>query len=263
MRIPVYHLDVFTDHILSGNPAAVCLLDSWLDDRRLQQVAAENNLSATAFTVPISGSYEIRWFTSLCEIRLCGHATVASAYVLLTRFHPESNSLLFRTKFRGDLEVIRQKELMCIGLPPMTARACSAPEGLSDALGLKASPAELFEANDTYVLVLESEELVRKVAPNSQALMRFHPHAVAVTGPGSDCDYVCRYFAPGYGLPEDPATGSLQGSLAPYWAHRLDRSQLHARQVSERGGELWCDVEHNRVLVKGMCVLTMEATLEI
>jgi PhzF family phenazine biosynthesis protein len=263
MRIPVFHLDVFTDRPFSGNPAAVCFLDSWLDDDRLRKVAAENNLPATAFLVPVSGSYELRWFTSVCEIRLCGHASVASAYVLFTRFAPQADSILFRTKFHAELKVIRQGDLCCLRLPAMRRESCSPPNGLFEALGLKSSPVEVLEANNTYLLILGDEGAVRAVAPNFSELEKFHPHAVAVTAGGSESDYACRYFAPGYGIPEDSATGSLQCSLAPYWAQRLGRSELVVRQISERSGELWCDVEDNHVVVKGKCVLTMEAALEI
>ena len=263
MRIPLFHVDAFSDKPWSGNPAAVCLLDSWLDDGQLRKVAAENNLSATAFLVPFPGSYELRWFNPLCEVRLCGHATIASAYILLTRFHPQGDSIRFRTKFHGNIEVTRMGDLFCMALPVMPPKVCSAPDGLFEALGLKSSPVGLLGANETYLLVLETAEAVRSVTPNFPALEKFHPHAVAVTAQGVDVDFVSRYFAPSYGVPEDPVTGSLHCSLAPYWAQHLDRPQMHARQLSERGGEIWCDLEGDRVIVKGKCVLTMEATLEI
>jgi len=145
----------------------------------------------------------------------------------------------------------------------MKPESCLPPDGLFEALGLKSRPVEVLETNNTFLLVLENAETVRGVTPNSSALEKFHPHAVAVTARGSDSDYVCRYFAPGYGISEDSATGSLQSSLAPYWAQRLGLSQLHVRQLSERTGELWCELRGDHVVVKGKCVLTREATFEV
>jgi PhzF family phenazine biosynthesis protein len=263
MRIPLFHVNAFADRLFSGNPAAVCLLDSWLDDGRLRKVAAESNLSATAYVVSGNSSYEIRWFTPLCEVRLCGHATMAAAHVLLTRFQPQIHSIAFLTKFHGTLTVSREANLLCMDFPEMVSQRCSVPEGLSQALELTSAPLEVLEANNTYILVLDSEQEVSNVHPNSMLLEKFHPHAIAVTAPGTNADFVSRYFAPSYGVPEDPVTGSLQCALAPYWAKRIGRSQLHAHQFSERGGELWCEFKKERVLVKGKAVLTMEAALEI
>jgi len=263
MHIPLFHVDAFTDRPFTGNPAAVCLLDSWLDDGRLRKVAAENNLSATAFLVQGNDLYELRWFTPLCEVRLCGHATIAAAYILLNRFQPQSDSIEFRTKFHGVLKVHRQRDFFCLYLRAMAPEPCSAPDGLSEALELPSAPREVLEANDTYLVVLTSEDAVRRVRPNFGLIEKFHPYAVAVTAAGVDCDFVSRYFAPSYGVPEDTVTGSLHCALTPYWAQRLGRSHLHARQLSERGGELWCELNGDRVVVKGKAVLSMEGVLEI
>ena len=263
MRIPLFHVDAFTDRPFSGNPAAVCLLDSWLDDGRLRKVAAENNLSATAFLVCGTDSYELRWFTPLCEVRLCGHATMAAAYVLFTRFQPQQGPIAFRTKFHGPITVSRQGDLLGIDFPGMPPRPCAVPEGLAQAIGIQSPPSEALEANNTYLLVLESEGSVRRLRPNFVLLEKFHPYAIAATADGTDVDFVSRYFAPSYGVPEDPVTGSLHCALASYWAQRIGRSKLHARQLSERGGELWCELAGDRVLVKGKAVLTMEGVLEI
>lgn len=263
MRIPLFHVDAFTDRPFSGNPAAVCFLDSWLDDGWLRKVAAENNLSATAFVVSGDDSYELRWFTPLCEVRLCGHATLAAAYILLTRFAPQLDSIKFRTKFRGTLSVGRQGGLFCMELPAMPPQPCSIPNGLDRALGLESSPLEAFEANDTYILVLDSEEIVKSAIPNFALLETFHPHTVALTAPGTNVDFVSRYFAPSYGVPEDPVTGSLHCALSPYWTRRIGRSRLHARQLSDRSGELWCELRKDHVLVEGKAALTMEGVLEL
>ena len=263
MRIPLFHVDAFTDRPFSGNPAAVCFLDSWLDDRQLRKVAAENNLSATAFLVASADSYELRWFTPLCEVRLCGHATMAAAHILLKRLQPQLDSIAFHTKFHGTLTVGREDDLLSMDFPAMVPRRCSIPDGLSLALEMSSVPAEAMEANNTYLVVLSSEEAVRKVRPNFALIEKFHPHAIALTAPGTDLDFVSRYFAPTYGVPEDPVTGSLHCALAPYWAKRIGRSQLHARQLSDRGGELWCEVKENRVLVKGKAVIILEGRIEI
>jgi len=263
VRIPVFHLNAFTDRPLSGNPAAVCLLDSWLDDGRLRKVAAENNLSATAFVVPARGSYDLRWFTPACEVRLCGHATIASAYILFTRFHPASDSIVLYTKFHESIRISRERDLLSMNFPAIPPRSCSSPDGLEAALGLQARPMAVLEANETYTLVLNEEEEVRSARPDFIFLEKLHPHTVAITAPGKTSDFTCRYFAPSYGVPEDSVTGSLQCSLAPYWAERLGCSQLHARQASDRGGELWCEIQESRVLVKGKCALTMEGMLEV
>ncbi len=263
MSIPLFHVDAFADRVFSGNPAAVCFLDSWLDDRQLLKVAAENNLSATAFLVSRANSYELRWFTRLFEVRLCGHATMAAAHVLLTRLRPQLNSVAFHTKFHGTLIVGREQDLLCMDFPAMLPDGSSMPNGLAEALELSSAPQEVLKANNTYLLVLNSEEAIRRVRPDVALLEKFHPHAVAVTAVGSDADFVSRYFAPSYGVPEDPVTGSLHCALAPYWATRIGRSHLHARQLSDRGGELWCEVKQDRVVVKGNAILVMEASLEI
>jgi len=263
MRIPLFHVDAFTDRPFHGNSAAVCLLDSWLDDAQLRKVAAENNLSATAFVVPAKNLYELRWFTPSCEVRLCGHATMAAAFVLLTQYHPRPDSILFQTGFHDLVTVSRQGSSFCMDLPAMQPQKCAAPVGITQALELQTPPAEVVHANQVYALVVNSAEAVRSVGPNFALLEKFHPNAIAVTAPGTNCDFVSRYFAPGYGVPEDPVTGSLHCVLTPYWAKRLSRTQLHARQLSEREGELGCELNGDRVLVKGNAVLMMEAVLEI
>jgi len=262
MQIPLFHVDAFTDRAFNGNPAAVCLLDSWLDDEWLRQVAAESNLSATAFLVPRSDSYELRWFTPLCEIRLCGHATLAAAYVVLHVLHAGKDAVRFETRFGGTLLVQRDATLFSMDFPALPPTRCVSPRcALIEAL--EAAPVEVLEANDTYIAVFENHAAIERLRPNFELLKTLHPLAVAVTAAGSGADFVSRYFAPSYGVPEDPVTGSVHCVLAPYWSNRLSKSRLHARQLSERAGELWCEVAGERVILHGRAILTMQATLTL
>ena len=264
MRIPLFHVDAFTAHPFRGNPAAVCFLDSWLDDGRLLKVAAENNLPATAFLVTRQGGYELRWFTPRREVRLCGHATLASAHILLGLRQPQLDSVLFETKFRGTLTVNRDGECLVMDFPALTPTPSAiAKNALQAALGIRSQPSEVLEVNDTYVAVLDSQETVRDLRPNFPLLEALHPFVVAVTAPAANVDFVSRYFAPTYGIPEDPVTGSAHCALTPYWAKRLGKAQLQARQLSERGGELWCELAGDRVRLKGQALLTMEGSLSI
>ena len=264
VRIPVFHVDAFTEQPFRGNPAAVCFLDSWLDEGRLLKVAAENNLSATAFLVSGDRGYELRWFTPRCEVKLCGHATLATAHILLNLQHPQLDSVTFETRFRGTVTVRRDGQFLTIDFPAMFPKVCAtAPTGLTGALGLQSQSADILEANDTYILVVDAPETVRAVRPNFELLESFHPFVIAITAHETEVDFVSRYFAPSYGIPEDPVTGSAHCVLAPYWAKRLGKATLHARQLSERGGELWCEVAGDRVLLKGKAVVTLEGSLLI
>ena len=264
VRIPLFHVDAFTEQPFRGNPAAVCFLDSWLDDGQLRKVAAENNLSATAFLVSGKGGYQLRWFTSRCEVKLCGHATLATAHILLNLQQRQLDSVTFETRFQGPVSVRRDGPFLSMDFPAMPPKPCAnVPTTLSEALGLQSQPTEVLEANETYILVVDGAEAVRNLRPNFARLERLHPFVVAITAHETKVDFVSRYFAPSYGIPEDPVTGSVHRVLAPYWAKRLGKSKLHARQLSERGGELWCEVAGNRVLLKGKAVLTLEGSLSI
>ena len=264
MRIPVFHVDAFTDQLFRGNPAAVCFLESWLDDDRLLGVAAENNLSATAFVVTVEQGYELRWFTPSCEIKLCGHATLAAAHLLLNVSQSLQDVVSFKTRFRGVLAVRKSGDSLVMEFPALPpTRSTTVPVALGPALGLNSQPADVLEANETYIAVMDSLEDVKRLRPNFALLENLHPFVVAVTALGHDVDFVSRYFAPSYGVPEDPVTGSAHCALAPYWAARLKKTELHARQLSERGGELWCELTGDRVLLKGKAVVTMEGVLTI
>ncbi len=263
MRIPIFHMNAFSGAAFSGNPAAVCLLDSWLDDTLLRKVAAENSLSATAFLVRQESDYEMRWFTPTCEVKLCGHATLASGHLLLQLLRPELNSVKFQTRYSGVVSVARNGNLLEMDFPIRRGKPRAILPELSNAVGLQDPPRETLEVNDSIIAVFDTEEAIRRIHPQFDLLERLHPYVVMVTAPGKDkdVDFVSRYFAPSYGVPEDPVTGSAHCALAPYWSSRLRKMQLHARQLSERGGELWCEVAGERVLLRGKAVLTMEGEL--
>ncbi len=268
MRIPLFHVDAFTNQPFTGNPAAVCPLDSWLDDELLRKVAAENNLSETAFFVPrdedYHGNYDLRWFTPRDEVKLCGHATLASAYVVLALVEPKLDTIRFETRRSGTLTVRKDKdrEVFSMDFPAVFADTCAhPPDELIRALGLGPSPSNVLEVNETYFVVYDHESAIRNLRPDFARLELLHPYVVSVTAPGENADFVSRYFKPSYGMPEDPVTGSAHCALAPYWAERLGKSQLHARQLSERGGELWCEMAGARVILKGHAVLTLRGSL--
>jgi predicted PhzF superfamily epimerase YddE/YHI9 len=262
MPLAVFHVDAFTTRPFSGNPAAVCPLVEWLDDKLLLAVAAENNLSETAYFVPRGDFYELRWFTPRSEVRLCGHATLASAFVLMQILAPGCNTVRFETRFSGTLTVSRDAGFLAMDFPALPPWACAKPPApLIDSLGK--APAEVVQVEDNFFAVYEREEDVRSMRPDFRLLEKLHPAGVAVTAPGNDADFVSRYFAPSYGIPEDPVTGSTHCSLAPYWGRRLGKKQLHAHQVSERGGELWCELKEDRVVLKGQAALTLRGEMII
>jgi PhzF family phenazine biosynthesis protein len=262
MPIAIFHVDAFTANPFAGNPAAVCPLVEWLDDKVLLSVAAENNLSETAYFVPRGNHYELRWFTPRCEVKLCGHATLASGFVLMQVLAPGLKSVRFETRYSGALTVSRDSNLFAMDFPSLTPWPCAAPPAaLTDGLGK--TPDRVLQIEDNYFAVYQNEQVVRSIRPDLKLLEELHPAGVAITAPGRDADFVSRYFAPSYGIPEDPVTGSTHCSLAPYWAQRLGKRTLHARQVSERGGEIWCEVKEQRVILKGDAVLTLRGELLI
>jgi predicted PhzF superfamily epimerase YddE/YHI9 len=264
MRIPLFHVDAFANQPFRGNPAAVCPLQEWLDDKLLHKVAAENNLSETAFFVPRGDGYDLRWFTPRCEVSLCGHATLAAAYVVLNLLHPGLGAVRFETRLSGDLTVCRDGDMFAMDFPAMFGKTCAhPPQALINCLGPGPRPSDLLEVNDTYIAVYETQAAIENIRPDFAKLEELHPFAVAVTAPGKESDFVSRYFAPSYGVPEDPVTGSAHCALTPYWTERLGKTPLYARQLSERGGELWCEMAGQRVMLKGNAVLTLQGKLQI
>jgi predicted PhzF superfamily epimerase YddE/YHI9 len=262
MHLPVYYVDAFTTRAFAGNPAAVRILAGWLDDDLLRAVAAEINFSETAFLVPGRDHYQLRWFTPRCEAKLCGHATLAAAFVVFKFLQPRLGVVRFETRFSGALAVSRDGNLIAMDFPALPPWDCpDPPAALLEGLGK--TPTAVMQIEDNYFAVYDREADVKSIRPDFRLLEKLHPFGVAITAPGDDADFVSRYFAPSYGVPEDPVTGSTHCSLAPYWASRLDKTKLHARQISERTGELWCEVVANRIILKGSAVLTLKGKLSI
>lgn len=266
MQIPLFHVDAFSDRAFNGNPAAVCFLDFWLDDGFLRKVAAENNLPATGFLVPSNEGYELRWFSSVCELKLCGHATLAAAFVLFHFLRPELEKVQFSTRFRGTLTVQKIGDLLSMEFPAIAARCCAPIPELLTALPPTLQSADiiaLFEGNQTYAVFLESQSKVENFRPDLANLERLHPESLVITARGNDVDFVSRYFAPTYGVPEDLVTGSSHCLLTPIWAEKLGKTRLHARQLSARPGELWCELRGDRVVLQGNAVPIMRGSLTI
>ncbi|MGC1380316.1 MAG: PhzF family phenazine biosynthesis protein [Candidatus Baltobacteraceae bacterium] len=259
MKIPLYHLDAFTREAFGGNPAAVCPLEGWLDDRTLIAIAAENNLPETAFFVPDGKDYQLRWFTPSVEIKLCGHATLASGHVIFNHLEPGRDRVAFHT-LSGRLEVERDGERLTLDFPALPIEREHDPSIVADALGVR--PAELWEA-DRGVAVFEHAIQVRELKPDINKIAALPFSSLVVTAPGfeGDCDFVSRYFAPKYGIAEDPVTGSAHCVLTPYWSGVLGKARLFARQLSSRGGELWLEHRGDRVRLTGECVPIIEGTL--
>lgn len=262
-RIPLWQVDAFGDAVFQGNPAAVCPLPAWLPDETLQAVAGENNLSETAFLLPDRDPIPLRWFTPTEEVPLCGHATLAAGFVVLTFLAPERDAVSFSSK-SGPLRVAREERGFSLDFPAVAMeRVERVPDELVD--GLHVEPAEVWTtpADPNYVAILDGEAAVAGLRPDLSLLERLHPHGVAVSAAGTSADFVSRYFAPGYGIPEDPVTGSIHCALGPYWAGRLGRASLDAAQLSRRGGRLRVRVAEGRVHLTGgaACYLTGEIHL--
>jgi PhzF family phenazine biosynthesis protein len=259
MQLAIYQVDAFTDRLFAGNPAAVCPLEAWLPDATMQAIAAENNLSETAFFVPRGDDYDLRWFTPTLETELCGHATQASGFVVMNRLAPQKSTVRFHTR-SGPLTVTRQGAGFAIDLPAQPPASCAMPPKFVAALGRK--PVEILAAKK-YLALYDSEADVAALAPDIAALTEIDRDGVIVSAPGRACDFVSRYFAPHAGIPEDPVTGSAHSTLVPYWAKRLGKTKLHARQISQRGGELFCELRGDRVVMAGRAALYLEGKIHV
>ena len=257
VRIPVYQVDAFASRVFTGNPAAVCPLEAWLPDQQMQAIAAENNLAETAFFVQNGHGYQLRWFTPAVEVDLCGHATLASAFVIFHHLTPDARSVEFSSR-SGKLTVTRDGDLLSLDFPVRPAVECDTPEGLVAALGKK--PEKVLLAHE-YLVVYGTENELRSVQPNMDALAKIDCFATIITAPGKEVDFVSRFFAPAQGIPEDPVTGSSHCTLTPYWSKRLGKKKLHAYQASPRGGELWCEDRGERVTISGKAVQFLEGTI--
>lgn len=263
MQIPFYQVDAFAERPFEGNPAAVCPLDAPLDETVMQSIAAEANVSETAFLTRGGGEYSLRWFTPLCEVDLCGHATLASAHIVFTKLDPGRESVSFETR-SGRLTVNRGEGRLVMGFPAMAAKPIMVPAGLGKALG--AQPMEVRQSKDDWMAVMADADVVRAVKPDARVLAEFPFRGLIVTAKGDseDVDFVSRFFAPAVGIDEDPVTGAAHCVSAPYWAVRLKRDALTARQVSKRGGTVYCRVRgEDRVDLAGSATTVLEGTLMI
>jgi PhzF family phenazine biosynthesis protein len=260
MNVPIYQVDAFSSKLFGGNPAAICPLDEWLPDATLQAIAAENNLSETAFYIPKNGGYHLRWFTPAVEVDLCGHATLATAHVIMEIRREISNGRVAFESKSGELIVHRDGELYALDFPARPATECKVDERLFDALGVK--PKLVLGAADL-LCVFDTEAEVLALKPNMERLAAIDVFATIITAPGSDCDFVSRFFAPAQGIHEDPVTGRAHCTLIPYWAARLGKTKMFARQVSRRGGELWCEHRGDRVSIAGRAVKYLEGTIVV
>ena len=259
MNIEIYQIDAFANQPFEGNPAAVCPLDSWLPDELMQSIAAENNLSETAFFVPEGEGFSIRWFTPSAEVALCGHATLASAFVLFDILNFEGNRIDFNSK-SGTLPVSRKGNLLILDFPSQPPELCDTPSEIIDALGV--FPIECLKTDD-YVVILENAQQVRTASPNFEILRGVDCRAVIISAVSEEYDFVARVFAPNLGILEDPVTGSAYTQLVPYWSKVTGKTVFHAKQVSSRGGELFCELVGDRVRIAGRAVKYLEGSIEI
>lgn len=260
MTIPIYQVDAFTMGPFSGNPAAVCPLDAWFGDDTMQNIAAENNLAETAFIVASEKGYDLRWFTPAIEVDLCGHATLAAGYVVLNHLQPDLDSVSFET-MSGELIVTRDGDRLSMDFPARAPTPVAVSQELSDALGQ--APMEVHHSRDV-LAVYDDEASVRGLSPDQAKLLALEEGlGVIVTAKGNEADFVSRFFVPKAGIAEDPVTGSAHCTLVPFWAERLGKSRLVARQVSPRGGELHCEHRGDRVIMSGQCVLFLTGSIHL
>lgn len=252
MTLPFYQVDAFTSKLFGGNPAAVVPLEKWLDDETMQNIAAENNLSETAFFVKEGEHYHIRWMTPVNEVPLCGHATLASAYVIFNFIEKDVTKIKFKSK-SGELMVFRDGETLTLDFPSHKPRTVQMNETIQKCFDKK--PLEVLENGFYLLIIFDSEEYIRNLEPNFELIKKLHSHAVIVSAKGNEADFVSRMFAPNEGINEDPVTGSAHTVLVPYWSEKLGKKNFRALQVSKRVGELYCEDCGDRVKISGRAVL--------
>ncbi len=260
MKLDQYQVDAFASQAFGGNPAAVVPLESWLPDETLLAIAAENNLSETAYYIPDGDGFGLRWFTPEVEVELCGHATLATAHVLFNELGHNAEQIRFATKYSGDLFVSRDDRGICIDLPAHAIHETDIHPAIGEALN--GVPAAAYAA-PSHVYLFDTEEQVLALAPDFRALMVASDLPVIVTAPGNNVDFVSRFFGPQVGVDEDPVTGSAHCALVPLWAEKLGKSELTARQVSKRGGDLLCELKGDRVLLRGQAITFLRGQIEI
>ena len=265
MKLTIYQVDAFAEKVFKGNPAAVIPLQDWLEEELMQKIALENNLSETAFFVknqgPVTEGYHIRWFTPEYEIDLCGHATLASAYVIKNFLEPHVAAISFTTQKAGELKAAAKEGMYTLNFPARIPEPCKTPAQLLKSLGVS-TVVEVLKSRD-YFVVLPDEEAVKNVEPDFSLMKELDTIGVIVTAKGQSADVVSRCFYPGAGIPEDPVTGSAHCNIVPYWSEKLGKTKLSCKQLSSREGDLQCELDGDRVLMSGKCVLFMQGEIDL
>ena len=254
-----YIVDAFTENLFHGNQAAICVLEKWLPDKLMMQIAKENNFSETAFTVKTNDGYDLRWFTPGSEVKLCGHATLATSYVLFHFYETAAKRIVFHT-LSGDLFIKKDGDYIVMDFPVLQYNKTAVTNLMTEAFGTAPSEAYI---DDRLMLVYGDEQIIRNMKPDFDKVSLLHEHGVIVTAPGKKYDCVSRFFAPRLKVNEDPVTGSAHCMITPYWTQRLGKQVLHAYQASERGGELLCELNGNRVIIKGKATLYSVGDLQV
>jgi PhzF family phenazine biosynthesis protein len=262
MKLPIYQVDAFSNQLFKGNPAAVIPLENWLSDAQMQQIAMENNLAETAFFISQGDDFALRWFTPELEIDLCGHATLAAAHVIFSELNYSKNTIKFSTLKAGNLNVSKENNFYTLDFPSRPATPTQLPEGLLSAIGGQKTPIKVLASRDM-MLVYEKEADILALNPDFNALAKIDLLGVIVTAKGDNSDFVSRFFAPSAGVNEDPVTGSAHCNLNPYWANQLQKNKLHAFQLSSRGGELFCELKGDRVLMSGHAITYLKGDIFI
>lgn len=260
MKIKVFQIDAFTDKVFGGNPASICPLDDWLPDDVMQAIAMENNQAETAFFVRDQSGFHIRWFTPTIEVDLCGHATLAAAYVLFELDHFPERTIEFKSR-SGLLRVTKEDDFLTLDFPADPPLKVSPPDDLVAAAG--SWPIEVHKGKSDYMLVYGTAEEIKDITPDMRLMAQVPARGIIVTAPGKDVDFVSRFFAPQSGIPEDPVTGSAHTTLTPYWAARLSRTTLSARQLSKRSGRLRCTLDGERVKISGQARVYMTGEIQL
>lgn len=264
MKLVIYQIDAFANRVFEGNPASVVPLDSWLENSVLQAIAEENNQAETVFYITTDNGFHIRWFTPIKEINLCGHATLAAAYVIF-QFSDYADDTIEFESLSGMLKVVRENDLLTLDFPTQEPKKCQLTDDLIKGLRLNElsiKPLECLRRED-YIVVLETEEQVASITPDFSYLAKLELRGVIVTSLSHEYDFIARFFAPKFGILEDSVTGSAYTQLTPYWANNTDKKQFHVKQISKRGGELDCELVSDRVLISGKAVLYLQGVIEI
>lgn len=259
MTLPIYQIDAFASKAFEGNPAAICPLQEWLADDILLSIAEENNLSETAYFIKNENTFHIRWFTPTTEVDLCGHATLAAAFVIFNELEYTQNTISFESK-SGQLNVTKNEDLLIMDFPAQSPAPCKLPDEIRQAFTIK--PIEVMKSED-YILVFNNENEILNTKPKLELLNNIDLRGIIITAKSDQYDFVSRFFAPKYGINEDPVTGSAYTQLVPYWANQLNKNKLHSKQLSSRGGELFCENLGKRVSIAGYCVKYLEGTINI